>query len=222
MREKRLVLPRITIRRLYEQALRRSDWGGSYRRALSILIPDMSKKGKMSFPEFKELVMGNLLSMGVGEALHLLAEKGMSLNPRSLKWALSRLGVRASETTCRNAISLLKGARMLEFSEVPVLVRDDRERILQYVRRRGCVRYSRLESLVPGARELVLKLIADGELEARYRGRLLSSLSGDWNDYHESLGSVPEEFLQEWEDDEGRMRRRVSLPGAANVCAKFD
>ena len=216
----KLVIPRVAIRRLYEYARGRRRGDGRYRRALSILLPGSDARG-MSFPEFRRRVAHNLLSAGVGDALRILSSRGISLNPSALRWALSRVGVEASETTCRNVISLLRGAGVLEFSMVPVVVGDDGERVLHYVRRLGCVRYSRLESLVPGAREIVLDLISKGKLLARYRGRVLDSLDGgDWDDYRSP--GVPPEFLQEWEDDEGRMRRKITLPGSANVCAKFD
>ncbi|MGC8988275.1 hypothetical protein [Infirmifilum sp.] len=228
MGSKRLILPSryISLKRLYAYYLAKEEGlkglsessQAAYAKAASVLLVGL--EGELGFEDFKTRLAKRVLEdLRVGDAFGVLRSAGLPVNGDTLSWALSKVGVKASASTCKSLLGLLRATGVVRERPIPVLLERPEDGVYELVLALGRVKYKRIEGRFANARAMVLSLVKGGRVGVRLRDVELK-LDGveDCDDVKEG---VPEEFLEKWRDVNGFEKKRVVIPGDAIVYALF-
>lgn len=220
----RLIIPRVSPVRLFSYySSSGKGFKGSkktiqaYKRAAVVLLS--GAKSGMRIEEFRSFLAKRILEdLRAGEALRIVEERGLPLNPKTLSWAFSKLGINASVTTASMIISILKWTNALLIKPSFTLIDDQEDLIYHVVLSRGEVKFRKLEQF-PNARKIVLDLVRKGKVGVRLRGAKLEEVRADDWDFVDEVEGIPEAFLEEWKGGDGVKHVRVVIPGNAIVYA---
>lgn len=224
----KLSLPAVSLEKLYQYHISKGvgfskKAAKDYSKAAKILLVGLEEK--LSPEEFKAKIASKILDeLGVRKALSILLEKGIPISSQSLLQALSKMGVQTSKTTAETLLSLLKKAGVLWFKKAPIIAETPREQVYAFVLskidRKKPLKYREIEPYFPNARYTVLQLVSEGKLGIKYRKAVLERIKlGDWDDYR---GDVPDVFLESWIAPDKSQKKRIAIPGGANIYVLLD
>jgi len=237
----RLILPKISLRAFIECFYGATPRAEKTRKAcqkaavelLGGLSPDTSQEDLE-----KALAERLLEGYKVREALKLLLEEGLPLNAFTLSYALGKLGVSASKTTCATLIKWLVGLGVIEevkgsvlfpllptdgervyVVRVPALTRGDPERIYLEVLWRGEVRYKELRHrLLRDVEDAIAELISEGRIGLRYKGEKLERVVIKNPYIVEGIPEIPQVFKKEWRSmEDAKIHERLWVPEDAVI-----
>lgn len=121
---------------------------------------------KLNYEEFKKIILDHLDSeFKLSDLIKAMSEKSLPLNYYSVLRVSREKNIKLNRRTARSLLRLARELEIVDVLKITVYTPSIQEKILNYLRNNGEVKYFRLETKFPDLEKIIVELWQQGIIE---------------------------------------------------------